>query len=86
MEKPQASIDMIKKEMTQLDILLKEAEKNEATLSGRLQEALKGIKAEFGVDSIEELEKEKTKEEATAEKLRISVTQKFSTLSEAYQW
>ena len=84
-EKP-VNIDSIKKEMGQLDVLLKEAEKNEATLSGRLQEAMKAIKAEFGVDSIEALEKEKAKEEAGMEKIKTSIVQKFQALNEAYQW
>ena len=80
------SIDTIKDEMNKLNGLLKAAEKNEATLSGRLQESLKSIKTEFGVDSVEALEKEKTKEETAAEKLRATVSQKFQELNEAYQW
>ena len=85
MAKP-VSIETIKEDMGKLNAMLKDAEKNEATLTGRLQESLKSIKAEFGVDSIEALEQEKVKEEAAAEKLRSTATKKFQELNEAYQW
>ena len=73
----------------ELDKLQKEidaAKKNAATFEGRLQESMKRLKDDFGLDSIEKAEEEaaKLKEEITS--LETDVQTRLKTLRETYAW
>ena len=79
-------IEQISKEMTNLSNLLKEAEKNEANLSGRLSESLKRLKSEFGLTSLEAAKKQVVALEGEIKSLSESINQKFQALKEQYEW
>lgn len=75
--------------MDELDKLQKEidaAKKNAATFEGRLQESMKRLKDDFGLDSIEKAEEEAAslKEEIAA--LETDVQTRLKTLKESYAW
>jgi hypothetical protein len=73
-------------EMNRLDKILKEAEKNEGVLSGRLQEGMKRLKEENGLDSIEKAEEHVSALEKKAQELKEKILQKFQTLQASYEW
>jgi gas vesicle protein len=85
MEKP-TDMNKIASEMNRFSTLLKEAEKSEATLSGRLQESLKRLKEENGVASIEEAQETIKTLESEAQDLKAQIAQKFQALQTAYEW
>ena len=72
--------------MNQLSGILKEAEKNEATLSGRLQESLKRLNDEHKLSSIEEAKEMLENLIAERTELQNSIAAKFNALKEKYEW
>lgn len=80
------NVEEITKEMAQLTTLLKAAEKEEANLSGRLHEAMKRLKSEFTLDSVEDAQKQLKLMEQQQEKLKTTIAEKFSALQGEYQW
>jgi len=73
-------------EINSLSAMIEEAKKNEANLSGRIQEAMRRLKEEFKLSSFEEAEKELTKLESEIAGLFSSVQKKFAELKENYSW
>ena len=80
------SVEKITEEMNQLTKLLKEAEKEEATLAGRLQESMKRLKGEFQLDSVEKAQAQLKLMEQEQEELKKTIAEKFSALQGEYEW
>jgi predicted nucleic acid-binding Zn-ribbon protein len=75
--------------ITELDSLQKEidsAKKNAAVFEGRLQESMKRLKDDFGLDSLAEAEKEVEKLEKEISIMEQDIQTKFASLKETYAW
>lgn len=75
--------------MDELDKLQKEidaAKKNAATFEGRLQESMKRLKDDFGLDSIGKAEEESEKLKEEIASLETDVQTRLKSLRELYTW
>jgi predicted nucleic acid-binding Zn-ribbon protein len=75
--------------MEELDKLQKEidaAKKNAATFEGRLQESMKRLKDDFGLDSIEKAEEEAEKLKEEIADLETDMQTRLKDLQETYAW
>lgn len=73
----------------ELDKLQKEidaAKKNAATFEGRLQESMKRLKDDFGLDSIEKAEEEASNLKEEIDSLETDVQTRLKDLKESYAW
>ncbi len=73
-------------ELERLQKEIDNAKKNAAILEGRLQEAIKRLKEDFGLDSVEEATKEVGKLKNTIEELKVDIETKFFSLKDKYAW
>ena len=76
----------IMKSLTSLDKQIEEAKRNVAIQEGRLEETVKQLKDEFGLDTIVEAEELEMKEKAELESLSKDIEQRFSKLKKKYEW
>ena len=76
----------IMKSLTSLDKQIEEAKRNIAVQEGRLEETVKQLKDEFGLDTIVEAEELEMKEKAELESLSKDIEQRFGKLKEKYEW
>ena len=76
----------IMKSLTSLDKQIEEAKRSVAVQEGRLEETVKQLKDEFGLDTIVEAEELEKKEKAELESLSKDIEQRFSKLKEKYEW
>ena len=76
----------IMKSLTSLDKQIEEAKRNVAVQEGRLEETVKQLKDEFGLDTIVEAEELEMKEKAELESLSKDIEQRFSKLKKKYEW
>ena len=74
------------KSLTSLDKQIEDAKRNIAVQEGRLEETVKQLKDEFGLDTIVEAEELEMKEKAELESLSKDIEQRFSKLKEKYEW
>ena len=72
--------------LTSLDKQIEDAKRNIAVQEGRLEETVKQLKDEFGLDTIVEAEELEMKEKAELESLSKDIEQRFSKLKEKYEW
>jgi len=73
----------------ELDKLQKEidaAKKNAATFEGRLQESMKRLKDDFGLDSVEKAEEESERLKEEIASLDEDVQIRLKSLKETYAW
>jgi len=76
----------IMKSLTSLDKQIEDAKRNIAVQEGRLEETVKQLKDEFGLDTIVEAEELEMKEKAELESLSKDIEQRFSKLKKKYEW
>ena len=74
------------KSLTSLDKQIEDAKRNIAVQEGRLEETVKQLKDEFGLDTIVEAEELEMKEKAELESLSKDIEQRFSKLKKKYEW
>ena len=79
-------MDKIINELTKLNKEIADAKTKVAVLEGRRDEALKRLKEEHGLKSIEAAQIALKKMEAELEKIRIDIENKFKQLREDYSW
>ena len=79
-------MEEIIKSLTSLDKQIEDAKRNIAVQEGRLEETVKQLKDEFGLDTIVEAEELEMKEKAELESLSKDIEQRFSKLKKKYEW
>jgi len=79
-------MEEIIKSLTSLDKQIEDAKRNIAIQEGRLEETVKQLKDEFGLDTIVEAEELEMKEKAELESLSKDIEQRFSKLKKKYEW
>lgn len=79
-------IEKITSEMERLSRILENAKRNEAVLSGRYEEAMKRLKAEFGFSTVKEAKESLSQMQEEIEGIKTEIQERFDTLQEKYAW
>jgi len=86
MEQAKKHDPFIANEMARLSKVLEEAKINEANLTGQLNGAMKRLKEEEGLETVEQADSEIISLQNELAKVDQEITTKFNALKENYEW
>lgn len=83
---PENNIATIEKEVHNIKGQIEEAKRSEAIFEGRIQESVRRLKEEYGLENTDVAKKELGKLKVELGKLEEKAKDQFDNLKETYQW